>query len=220
MVFLSEYDIKLVHLPGSKMILFNTLSWWPDFVSEKDTNNEDIVLLPDWLFVNLINIKLQREIANTDNLNIDATTAIMLFLGKGPIDLKKDLSNWTTEDFEGKSIKERTIFQKITILGKRSSPNTMTYYLLDILVKLRPLMLSRSIIGGQGCRPSSKTMSRDVAYANNSRSTGTICIFVQPNTWTNNDLTICKLIYIRKNLTCLSAEISQYMPGYIRICFD
>ena len=103
-LLLSEYNIKLVHLPGSKMILSDTLSWQPDFVPEKDTNNEDIVLLLDQLFINLINIELQWEIANTDNLDTDATAAIMLLLGKVPTDLKQDLSNWTTKDFEGKSI--------------------------------------------------------------------------------------------------------------------
>ena len=41
------------------MILSNMLSQQPDFVPEKDTDNEDIVLLPDWLFIDLINIKLQ-----------------------------------------------------------------------------------------------------------------------------------------------------------------
>ena len=101
---LSEYDIKLVHLPGSKMILSDTLSWWPDFVPEKDTDNEDIILLPDQLFINLINIELQQEIANTNNLDTNATATIMLLLGKGPTNLKWDLSDWTTKDFEGKSI--------------------------------------------------------------------------------------------------------------------
>ena len=103
-LLLSEYDIKLVHLPGSKMILSDTLSWQPDFVPEKDTNNEDIILLPDQLFINLIDIELQWEIANTDNLDTNATAAIMLLLGKGPTDLKQDLSDWTTEDSEGKPI--------------------------------------------------------------------------------------------------------------------
>ena len=37
-------------------------------------------------------------------MDTDATATIMLLLGKGPTDLKRDLSNWTTEDFEGKSI--------------------------------------------------------------------------------------------------------------------
>ena len=103
-LLLSKYDIKLVHLPGPKIILSNMLSWWPDFVPEKDTNNEDIVLLLDWLFINLIDIELQREIANTNNLDMDATAVIMLLLGKGPTNFKQDLSDWTTEDFEGKSI--------------------------------------------------------------------------------------------------------------------
>ena len=70
----------------------------------EDTDNKDIILLPDQLFINLIDIKLQWEIANTNNLDTDATAAIMLLLGKGPTDLKQDHSDWTTEDFEGKSI--------------------------------------------------------------------------------------------------------------------
>jgi hypothetical protein len=37
-------------------------------------------------------------------LDTDATAAIMLLLGKGPTDLKRDLSDWTTKDFEGKPI--------------------------------------------------------------------------------------------------------------------
>ena len=75
------------------MILSDTLSQWPDFVPEKDTDNEDIVLLPDQLFINLINIKLQREIANSNKLDMDTTATIMLLLGKGPTDLKQDLSD-------------------------------------------------------------------------------------------------------------------------------
>ena len=71
------------------MILSDTLSQQLDFVPEKDTDNKDIALLLDQLFINLIDIKLQREIANTDNLDIDTTAAIMLLLRKGPIDLNR-----------------------------------------------------------------------------------------------------------------------------------
>ena len=103
-LLLSKYDIKLVHLPESRMILSDTFSWQPDFVPKKDTDNEDIVLLLDQLFINIIDIELQQEIASTDNLDTDTTATIMLLLGKGPTDLKWDLSDWTTKDFEGKSI--------------------------------------------------------------------------------------------------------------------
>ena len=92
---------------------------------------------------------------------------IMLLLGKGPTDLKLNLSDWTTEDFEGKTVlfyQGKSYIPKDYNLRKRLSPNTMTFYLLDILGKSRPLMLSRSIIGGQECRPSSGTMSKSVEY--------------------------------------------------------
>ena len=49
----------------------------------------------------------------------------------------------------------------------------MTFYLPGTLEKLKPLMLLKSIIGGLECKPSSRIMSRDVAYVNNSRSTET-----------------------------------------------
>jgi hypothetical protein len=96
-LLLSEYDIKLIHLPGDKMILSDTLSRRPDFVPDKDTDNEDLVLLPDKLFINLIDLELQRKIANSDNLDTDATEAIELLLGQGLSNLQNDLKDWTTE---------------------------------------------------------------------------------------------------------------------------
>ena len=58
------------------------------------------------------------------------------------------------------------------IYRKRSFHNTMTFYPLDTLEKSRPLMLLKSIIGGLECGPSSRIMSKDVVYANNSRLIG------------------------------------------------
>ena len=154
------------------MILSDTLSQQLDFVPEKDTDNKDIALLLDQLFINLIDIKLQREIANTDNLDIDTTAAIMLLLRKGPIDLNRisvirQLK--TSKENSSSFTKERIIFQRTMISERRLSLNTMTF----CLENLRPLILSRSIIGGLECRHSSKTPLKGVAYANNSRSTKT-----------------------------------------------
>ena len=42
------------------MIQSDTLSRQPDFVPDKNTDNEDIVMLPDNLFIQLLNIELQR----------------------------------------------------------------------------------------------------------------------------------------------------------------
>ena len=109
-LLLSEFDIKLIHLPGNKMILLDTLSQQPDFVPDKDTDNENIVLLPDKLFgstpltIHLIDTDLQWKIANSDDLDIEAIKAIELLLRKGPTNLQKDLEDWTTQEFEGKNV--------------------------------------------------------------------------------------------------------------------
>ena len=109
-LLLSEFDIKLIHLPGNKMILSDTLSQWPDFIPDKDTDNKDMILLPDKLFgstsltIHLIDTDLQWKIANSNELDMEAIQAIELLLGNGPTNLQKDLDDWTTQEFEGKNI--------------------------------------------------------------------------------------------------------------------
>ena len=109
-LLLSEFDIKLIHLPGDKMILSDTLSRRPNFVPDKDTDNENMILLLDKLFgstsltIHLIDIDLQRKIANLNDLDMEAIKAIELLLGNGPANLQKDLEDWMTQEFEGKNI--------------------------------------------------------------------------------------------------------------------
>ena len=109
-LLLSEFDIKLIHLPGDKMILSDTLSRRPDFVPEKDTDNENMILLPDKLFestslsIHLINTDLQRKIVDSNDLDTEAMKAIEFLLGKGLANLQNDLKDWTTQEFEGKNV--------------------------------------------------------------------------------------------------------------------
>jgi len=106
-LLLSEFDIKLIHIPGERMILSDALSRRPDFILDKDTDNEDMVLLPDKLFtqipsptpqqaplfqrssvsIHLIDLNLQRKIANSNDLDTEAIDAINLLLEKGPTNL-------------------------------------------------------------------------------------------------------------------------------------
>ena len=58
-LYLSEFDIKLIHTPGHKMIQSDALLRRPDFIPDKDTDNEDIMMLPDNLFIQLLDIELQ-----------------------------------------------------------------------------------------------------------------------------------------------------------------
>ena len=51
------------------MVQSDALSWRPDLCPEEDNDNKDIVMLPDELFVNLIDTDLQERIAMADDLD-------------------------------------------------------------------------------------------------------------------------------------------------------
>jgi len=70
-----------------KMFLTDALSRRPDMIPDEDHDNEDIVLLPDNLFINLINMELQRKIADSTGMDIDAADALKTLLGQAPVNL-------------------------------------------------------------------------------------------------------------------------------------
>jgi hypothetical protein len=59
-LYLTEFDVKLMHTSGSKMVQSDALSRRPDYIPEHDTDNKNITLLLDNLFVNLIDVDLQN----------------------------------------------------------------------------------------------------------------------------------------------------------------
>ena len=80
------------------MVQSDALSRSPDHVPEEDTDNEDLVLFPDKLFINLVNIKLAKmieSVATSDEL-VKNMTNILSTKGVPPI--KSNLSDWKIED--------------------------------------------------------------------------------------------------------------------------
>jgi hypothetical protein len=102
-LYLSEFDIKLVHIPGKKNIQADSLLWRPDLCPQ-GTDNKDVIVLLEHLFVNLINMELQKKIANAKNIDYDAAEAIKELLEQGPREAKKDLMDWEVEDFKGENV--------------------------------------------------------------------------------------------------------------------
>jgi hypothetical protein len=90
---LSEFNIKLVHIPGKKNIQANSLSQRPDLCPQ-GTDNEDVI----------VDMELQKKIANTKNMDYDAAEAIKELLEQGPKEAKKDLVDWEVEEFEGENV--------------------------------------------------------------------------------------------------------------------
>ena len=70
------------------MIQSDTLYRRPDHIPEEDTDNEDLVLLLDKLFINFINVELAKMIKS-------AATSVSM---KGVPPIKSNLSNWKIED--------------------------------------------------------------------------------------------------------------------------
>jgi Integrase zinc binding domain len=100
---LFEFDIKLVHIPGKKNIQADSLLRRPDLCPQ-ETDNEDVIVLPEHLFVNLIDMELQKKIAKAKNMDYDAAEAIKKLIEQGPREAKKDLMDWEVEKFEGENI--------------------------------------------------------------------------------------------------------------------
>ena len=65
------------------MILSNALSQRLDHCPEED-ENEEATLLPDSLFLNLLDLTLQDRIANAKDYDSNVTNAIAILLEEGP----------------------------------------------------------------------------------------------------------------------------------------
>jgi hypothetical protein len=111
-LFLSEFDIKLQHLPGNKMILSDALSRRPDHCPEEDKTKE--ILLPDNLFLNLLDINPRDRITKNKDYDFDVTKAIELLQEEGPTSIQNDLEDWKIEEVNN----QKTIFYK----GKQYVP--------------------------------------------------------------------------------------------------
>jgi RNase H-like domain found in reverse transcriptase len=97
-LYLSEFDLKLIHLPGMKMVQSDTLSRRPDYGTDKWIEEEDKVVLPDNLFINLLDTELQERILNGKELDLDVKNAIKTLMEEGPTSLKNDLQDWKIEE--------------------------------------------------------------------------------------------------------------------------
>ena len=86
------------------MVQSDALSRRPDLCPDEDNNNEDIVMLPDSMFLNLIDTALQDKIANANDLDqqaIDALNSLLNDTLTAPSPLKNDLQNWSFTEENG-----------------------------------------------------------------------------------------------------------------------
>ena len=86
------------------MVQSDALSQRPDLCPEEDNDNQDIVMLPDDMFLNLIDLELQRKIAISDDLDGNAAEALKLLLEGAPTSMTAGLNDWTIDKTDGRNI--------------------------------------------------------------------------------------------------------------------
>ena len=91
---LADFDLKMIHVPGCLLSTPDTLSCHPDLLPADDNNNSSITLLPDSLFVKLINTSLSLKLAASSVSNPIVLTALQSMSGEIPSALQSRLSNW------------------------------------------------------------------------------------------------------------------------------
>ncbi len=83
------------------MIQSDTLSRRPDH-GEGPEDDKLSTVLPDHLFVNVLDTELQERILNGKELDWDVKNAIETLLNDGPSSLRNDLQDWKIKDIDGK----------------------------------------------------------------------------------------------------------------------
>lgn len=91
---LSEFDLRLVHVPGAQMAQSDALSRRPDH-DDGSGDNDNTILLPDHLFVKALSIP--DELTSTKDRDWVVQEALKAIKGDGPFPMKSSLSDWETE---------------------------------------------------------------------------------------------------------------------------
>ena len=86
------------------MVQSDALSRRPDLCPDEDTGNENIVMLPDEMIVNLIDMDLQNRIAIANDIVSDAAEVLILLLEEAPTEMTTGLEDWKLETTEGRNI--------------------------------------------------------------------------------------------------------------------
>uniref|UniRef100_A0A0W0FJQ9 Putative reverse transcriptase/ribonuclease H n=1 Tax=Moniliophthora roreri TaxID=221103 RepID=A0A0W0FJQ9_MONRR len=96
-LYLTQFDLRLVHVPETKMVQLDALSRQLDLVDEEENNNKDIIMLPDKLFVNVINMELKTMLEEALPSNEFLQMTIESLIKKGTPPIKSSLQDWRTE---------------------------------------------------------------------------------------------------------------------------
>ena len=92
MMFLQDFDLHFVHIPGMAMGPANALSHLPN--PDLSSDNTDVTLLPDDLFISAINTTLVNKITSSSLTDPLVVTALQNLSQGSPLFPRSSLSDW------------------------------------------------------------------------------------------------------------------------------
>ena len=93
MLDLANFDLKIVHIPGHLLARPDALSHHPDLHPD-EPNNSSTVLLPESMFVNLIDTKLHEHIGDSSKSDLLVLQHLQTSLEDIPAAFRSRLSDW------------------------------------------------------------------------------------------------------------------------------
>jgi len=78
------------------MIQSDALSWWPDHIID-EIDNDDIIVLPNDIFIKIIDLELQDEIKN-ETANDFFGKALQAVKENGPLPIRSFLEEWKIKE--------------------------------------------------------------------------------------------------------------------------
>ncbi|ESK82014.1 pro-pol protein [Moniliophthora roreri MCA 2997] len=97
-LFLSEFDLGLVHVSGKSITQADALSQRSNEQDDVDTDNENIIALPDQLFIKGIDLGMKNDIVERLGPDDFHKLALEQLLQQGMPPIKSALSDWKIED--------------------------------------------------------------------------------------------------------------------------
>ena len=92
MMFLQDFDLHFVHIPGSTMGPADALSHLPD--PDTSSDNVDVTVLPDDLFIHAINVALVDKISSSSLSDPLVVSALQHLSVGSPLFPRSSLSDW------------------------------------------------------------------------------------------------------------------------------
>ena len=95
MLDISDYDLKLIHIPGKELAGPDALSRRPDLIPKENNDNEQITLLPESLFVNTIDLAIADKIAKSSEKDPVVLKTLQAMDEDLPTQFRSRLSDWS-----------------------------------------------------------------------------------------------------------------------------